>query len=169
MDIIQYLVKGNIVPCQMFAHHTQLSLIAGCCSCSFLSQPPLLSLKPEKYHSFNLLSQGFLGTRWNYWDGPIQSMYTFEQSYNNLAWLSLKLGNIGAVTKLRFTRWKIWTRLATSLWFPHLALSSSILSPSLLLWSNLAVAASSSKLRATALLSASNLLPTWTKDILYLF
>ena len=43
----------------------------------------------------------------------------------------------------------------------HLALSSSILSPSLLLWSNLAVAASSSRLSATALLSASKRLPTW--------
>ena len=42
----------------------------------------------------------------------------------------------------------------------HLALSSSIFSPSLLLCNSLAVAASNSKLKATALLSASRRLPT---------
>ena len=42
----------------------------------------------------------------------------------------------------------------------HLALSSSIFSPSLLLCNSLAVAASNSKLKATALLSANRRLPT---------
>ena len=34
-----------ISPCQVFAHDTKLCLVAGCSSCSLLSQPPLLPLQ----------------------------------------------------------------------------------------------------------------------------
>ena len=89
-------------PCQVFAHDTQLSLVAGCSGCSLLSQPPLL---------------------------PLQSANRDGLSYQRKSLL-------------------------------HLALSSSIFSPSFLLCNSLAVAASNSKLKATALLSANRRLPT---------
>merc|ERR1719341_1551112 len=42
---LSLLCKSRIHACQVLTHHTELSFIAGCSSCSFLPHLPFLSLK----------------------------------------------------------------------------------------------------------------------------